>query len=304
MLVIGPPTVAVLVAISPLVIVPLLLQAIEPGSDAESRPESERRPARLMQALRLAQLPCALFLPLGLSLRPGGLAMLACLPWAAWTVLAAAEALRRVIALLRRGPAALLRPGPAPGELAIAAGLGFPVIGSAWLLCDRLELQPLGFSPLIVILTAAHFHHAGLSLPLFSGLLVRRDPEPWIWRACALAVVLAVPLVAVGITASPQLELVAAWLTAAAGAGVGVGMLLRARELPTIPGLLSALSGASVLAGMVFAASYALGEFGGVPVPDIASMVQLHGAVNALGFGLLGAWSWTAKAPELPSSSA
>jgi YndJ-like protein len=47
----------------------------------------------------------------------------------------------------------------------------------------------------------------------------------------------------------------------------------------------------------VFAASYALGEFRGVPWPDILSMVHLHGAVNALGFGLLGAWAWHLSPP-------
>ena len=63
-------------------------------------------------------------------------------------------------------------------------------------------------------------------------------------------------------------------------------------NLPAVPALLSALSGASLLAAMTFAGSYAIGEYRGVPWPDISAMIRLHGAVNALGFGLLGAWSW------------
>jgi len=210
-----------------------------------------------------------------------------CLPWAAWTGLAAVVALIRVRALVRsEGARGLL-----VGELAIVAGLAFPLVGSAWLLADRLALEPLGFSPLIVMLTAVHFHHAGWTLPISAGLLARTSmPGPWRWAA--LLVVVAVPLVAIGITVSPVVELIGSWLTVAAASTVAVGLLLRARTLPSIPSLLAAGSGACLLAAMIFAGAYALGEFRGTAWPDIASMIQLHGVVNALGFGLLGAWSW------------
>lgn len=291
----------VLLVLSPLVLVPLLLAALA----------EERESSQLMRALSWAQLPCALPLPLALSFEPGAFALLSCLPWAGWTALAAVEGLRRVAAMLRRGG---LR-GLYDAELAIAAGLGFPVIGSGWLLCDRLALEPLGFSPLIVLLTAVHFHHAGLTLPLSAGLLgramgspergaPRQDLAREPWRGAAVVVVIAVPLVAIGITASPLLEVIAAGITAAAAIVVGVGMLRRSTCLAFIPALLSALSGSCLLAAMLFAASYALGEYRGAPWPDIASMIQLHGAVNALGFGLLGAWAWHLSPPPAPGDIA
>ncbi|MCA9682333.1 MAG: YndJ family transporter [Myxococcales bacterium] len=283
---------AVLFALSPLVLVPLLLRPLL---------DQDQDPSRLLRVLSWSQLACALTLPMGLSLRPGPVAMISCLPWTAWTALAAIEALQR----LRRLVAIhgwLELPRAAAGELAIAAGLGFPIIGSAWLLADRLDLQPLGFSPLIVALTAAHFHHAGFTLPLCAGYLTRWRPQQQRWRVAAFAIVLAVPLVAIGITVSPLLELISAWLTAAAAMTVGVGMLLRARELTLISALASALSGAAILAAMLFAGSYALTEYLGVPLPDIVAMIQLHGAVNALGFGLLGAWSWHLSPPPAPAA--
>jgi hypothetical protein len=279
----------VLFVLSPLVLVPLLLAAV---LDAH-----EHSP--LLRALSWAQLPCALLLPVGLSAQPGAFALLACLPWAGWTALAAVEGLRRARGMLRRGG---LR-GLYDAELAIAAGLSFPVIGSGWLLCDRLAIEPLGFSPLIVLLTAVHFHHAGLTLPLSAGLLARAMPEREPWRAAAVGVVVAVPLVAIGITYSPLLELGASLLTAVAAITVGVGMLRRSTILPRVPllpALLSALAGACLLAAMMFASSYALGEYAGAPWPDINSMIQLHGAVNALGFGLLGAWAWHLSPPAVP----
>jgi hypothetical protein len=279
---------AALLVLSPLVLVPLLLTAILDEDDDTP----------ITRALCVAQLPCALLLPVALSMKPGAFALLASLPWTGWTALAAFEAARRVRVMLRAGG---LR-GLYDSELAIAAGLFFPLIGSAWLLCDRLALQPLGFSPLIVLLTATHFHHAGLTLPLSAGLLGRslgaEVAEPW--RATAVVVVIAVPLVALGITFSPPLELVAAWLTAASGVAVAIGLLRRSIDLPTIPAMLSALAGASLLAGMSFAASYAVGEFAGTPWPDITAMIRLHGAINALGFGLLGAWAWHLTPPPVP----
>lgn len=278
----------VLFVLSPLVLVPLLLSAVF----------TEREPSRIVRALSWAQLACALPLVLGVSMRPGVLAMLLCLPWAGWTALAAFEALVRVWALIRRfGARGLL-----DGELAIAAALGFPVIGSGWLLCDRLAIEPLGFSPLIVLLTAVHFHHAGFTLPMSAGLLTRSD-ERKAWRVAALTVVVAVLLVAIGITASPIIELVGGLMTAAAAIIVALGLLVRARSLPAIPALLSACAGACLLAAMIFAASYALGEYRGVAWPDIASMIQLHGAINALGFGLLGAWAWHLSPPQAPAAT-
>ena len=275
----------VLFVLSPLVLIPLLLSAVFDPRD--------RSP--LVRALSWAQLPCALPLLLGVGLEPSVIALLVCLPWAGWTALAALEGLIRVRSMIRR---ASWR-GLLDAELAIAAGLGFPVIGSAWLLADRLAMQPLGFSPLIVLLTAVHFHHAGLTLPMSAGLLGRTH-APGPWRLAALTVVVAVPLVAIGITASPVVELIGSWMTAAAAITVALGLLARARALPTVPALLTAGAGACLLAAMIFAAAYALGEYRGAPWPDIASMIQLHGAVNALGFGLLGAWAWHLSPPQPP----
>jgi hypothetical protein len=284
---------AALFVLSPLVLVPLLLSAIL----------DERDDTPMIRAMCVAQLPCAVLLSVGMSMRPGAFALLACLPWAGWTALAAFEGLRRMLAMLRRGG---LR-GLYDAELAIAAGLAFPLVGSGWMLCDRLGLEPLGFSPLIVLLTAAHFHHAGYTLPLTAGLLGRsfgaeeRQVEPW--RAIAVLVVIAVPLVALGITFSPLLELFAAWLTAASGIAVAIGLLRRANTLSLIPAMLSALAGSSLLAGMSFAASYAVGEYAGTPWPDITAMIRMHGAINALGFGLLGAWAWHLSPPAAPPTS-
>lgn len=282
---------AALFVLSPLVLVPLLLSVVL----------DQRDDTPVTRALCVAQLPCAMLLAVAMSMQPGAFALLASLPWAGWTALAAFEGLRRILVMVRGSG---LR-GLYDAELAIAAGFAFPLVGSGWMLCDRLALEPLGFSPLIVLLTAAHFHHAGFTLPISAGLLARSrgadaassSTPIELWRATAVAVVVAVPLVALGITFSPLLELLAAWLTAASGIAVAIGLLLRSNTLPIIPAMLSALAGAALLAGMSFAGSYAIGEYAGTPWPDITAMIRMHGAINALGFGLLGAWAWHLSPP-------
>lgn len=285
---------AALFVLSPLVLIPLMLSAILDENDA----------APMTRALCIAQLPCAMLLSVAMSMRPGAFALLASLPWAGWTALAAFEGVRRALVMVRRSG---LR-GLYDTELAIAAGLAFPIVGSGWMLCDRLALEPLGFSPLIVLLTAAHFHHAGWTLPLTAGLLGRafaaNAGSIRTWRVTAIMIVIAVPLVALGITFSPLLELFAAWLTAGSGIVVAIGLLLRSNTLSIIPAMLSALAGAALLAGMSFAASYAVGEYAGTPWPDITAMIRMHGAINALGFGLLGAWAWHLSPPEAPNVGA
>lgn len=277
--------VAALFVLSPLVLFPLLLRPlIERDADTSV----------LLRGLTWAQLPCALLLPIAVQLEPGAIATVAVLPWVGWTGLLAVEALRRLAALVRaEGVRGLVR----SAELAVIAGLGFPVIGAGWLVLDRLDIQPFGFSPLIVLLTAVHFHHAGFTLPLAAGFLGRVHPDNLTLRGAALTIVLAVPLVAIGITWSPVIELIGAWLTAGAAMLVAIGMLSRVRVVPIVPALLFGISGACLLAGMAFAGSYAISEFLEVPWPDIMAMADLHGAVNALGFGLLGAWAWHLSPP-------
>ena len=235
---------AALFALSPLVMFPLLLRAL---LEHES-------PSPLLRGLALAQLPCAALLPISLGFEAGAVALVLALPWAGWTGLLAVEALRRLLAVVRREGRFELGALVRSSEPAIVAGLGFPVVGSGWLLLDRLDIQPFEFSPLIVLLTAVHFHHAGFALPLSAGFLARVYPGDLVKRISALVIVLAIPLVAIGITYSPLLELVSAWITATAGIVVALGLLQRARFLANLPALLFALCLVAIERTTIFSA--------------------------------------------------
>jgi ABC-type Fe3+ transport system permease subunit len=112
--------------------------------------------------------------------------------------------------------------------------------------------------------------------------------------SAAWAIIVGTPLLAVGITASPVIEIVAACLLAT---GCVLVALLQIRVAwrqgsPTALTLLSA-SSMSLLAGMGLALFYAASEFLAAAWIDIPTMIPLHGTANAFGFALLGLLGWS-----------
>jgi hypothetical protein len=283
-----------LLLLSPLVLVPLILRLAPPG--AADGPDE-----RIWGAALALQPPAALGLVVAHALPRGLPAALLAAPWAAVTALVALYGLTRTLRRWRRQGL-----GPLP-ELAIDAGLVYLVVGGGWAVLDRAGAQPLGFAPVIVLLTAIHFHHAGFVLPVLTGL-AGRAARGRVAGAAAAGVVLGVPMVAVGITATQlglgtAVEGTAAWVTALAGL-LSAFLHLRLASRPGAPAAARALwlvAGAALAAGMVLAALY--GTRAQLPVPglDIPWMRALHGSANALGFALAGVLGWTV-AERLPVS--
>lgn len=243
-------------------------------------------------AVRL-QLPAALLLAVACWLPASLGAALLALPWVAFATLLTVVGVTRA---LRHGWARPL------GRLSADIAMVYLAIGGFWVLADRAGLQPLRFAPAIVTLTAVHFHYAGFLLPLFAGLVQRRMTESRGVARAVVGVVLGVPAVAIGITAS-QLGAAPA-LEAAAGAGLalaGLAMAIFHVRLAVEPGLspaartLLGLAGAALFFGLVLAALYAVRSMV-APLPwlDIPHMRLLHGTLNALGFGLCGVLGWRA----------
>lgn len=194
---------------------PLLLRSIPALAHRE---RSWRRGAARLHG------PAALCLCAAFVGPAGPVAALLALPWLLATALLAAAGVARGLRAVRDLAA-----------LCEAAALCYPCIGAAWALCSRADIQPLGFSPAIVLLTAAHFHHAGFTLPLAAAALLRESPGPAA-RIAACAAIAGMPVVAAGITATqlgaqPWFEATAA--TATAGAALLTATLLLGRTLST-----------------------------------------------------------------------
>lgn len=273
-----------LLLLAALVLVPL---ALELFGDEQELPQA----ARLFDGVRVAQLPAALLLVVAYWLPPGRLALATALPWGGITALLAAIGVLRV----RQGGLKRSLEG-----LCRDAALIFAVVGGAWTLADRGGFRPLDFDPTVVALTAVHFHYAGLLLPLFAGLVER---ELWFLRFAARAavgVILGVPAVAAGITATQlgwggSLEAAAGAALALAGMAIAILQVRIALEAkrPLAARVLLGIAGGSLFVAMVLAGSYALRRSGiALPWLGIPQMRMLHGTLNALGFGLCGVLGW------------
>lgn len=190
-------------------------------------------------------------------------------------------------------------------ELCMYAGMTFLPIGAGWLFLSRLGARPLGFSDVIVLATAVHFHYAGFVLPLLTGLVGRMLPG-WGARLAALGVVAGVPLVAAGITLSAfevrWPEWLAAWLLAGAcflTAGLQLRLAIRVQR--GLARWLLAISSLALLCGMGLAGTYALGSFNGSAWLTIEDMLPTHGAINAFGFALCGLVGWDRALATTPA---
>lgn len=277
---------AAMLLLAPLVLVPLTLRLVEPdGTWIILR--------AVWRMAVLLQLPAAILLLPAFFLPQGIIAAALALPWLITTLLIAFTGILRIRLLRSRMLA----------EISINVGLLYIAVGGVWLWLDRLGARPLQFEAIIVLLTAIHFHYAGFLLPLFTGLAGRERQERTA-KLAALGVIIGVPLVALGITATqlgfnPGFEALAALFTSFAGilaAALHMRMALRQHSLGVK--ILFMLCGLALAFGMIQAMLYGLRFYLVLEWLAIPWMRALHGTANALGFGLLGVlgWSFAAKA--------
>ncbi len=183
-----------------------------------------------------------------------------------------------------------------PRAWTVTVALLYLPVGAGWLVMARMGLSPLGFDPMIVVLTAVHFHFAALVGPVLAaraaGVLEGRTRRVAI--GSGLAVVAAMPIVAAGLVVSPGLALVGAVVLAvallalAAVTLLGVVPALRRRG----PKALLAISALSLLLSMPLAVVYAYGQVAGTDPIGLEWMVRLHGFANAHGFAVCGLLAW------------
>ncbi|MER7956528.1 YndJ family protein [Streptomyces sp. NPDC096030] len=210
--------------------------------------------------------------------------------------------------------AALLRPpstgGPPPGalrsrapsEVAVSTALVTPSVAGLALVAERAGHELLGFDLGILALTVPHFHFAGFAAALVAGLVCRTSAGP-ATRFAALSVPLGTLLVLAGYFVDDWAELAGAVVLTA---GMWAVALPTWRDLRTgapdrvTRGLL-AVSAVVLVATMLLALSWALGEATGLPHPDLTLMAATHGLGNALGFALCSLLAWRRLRATAPS---
>ena len=270
---------------APLVLVPLALILLD-------RPWIAEVP--IPRSLVVAQFPAALaFLAshhLGTGLRAAALAT----PWLVWTICLALVGMRRLF----------LRMPPVPTAACLDIAMCYLTVGGLWAFLSRIGFGPLGFQPVIVLLTGTHFHYAGFVLPIVCGMAARQRYDRLAQIACGM-VIGAVPLTAVGITATqlgipPFFEAFAALVMTAGGVLTAVLLVRASRGASPLSQALAALSSSALLFAMLFAGMYAVRFLGFNPWLDIPWMRVLHGTTNAFGFALPALLAWTLRRESVP----
>jgi len=255
------------------VAVPLVLALVDPAGACGT-------PRGRFAVARWLHVPAAACLAAALSLPAGATAGVCTLPWLAFTALVA---LLGVLRLAARGG------GPA-GEVAIDAGLVFLAVGGVWTTASRTGTNLMGFAEPWLLLTAAHFHFAGLVLPVVTGLCARVVEGRRATLASA-GVVIGVPLVAAGITAGARglrtcEWLAAVWLALAALAVVALLLAVCRRAGRPSAAIAVGTAAAGLLAGMSLVLVYATTVWLGTPRLSIGDMLATHAPIQVLGFAL------------------
>jgi hypothetical protein len=265
--------------LAPWIVVPLANSLI-PSLD-EFRPLPGRQHASKWIVFAAAAMATfSFFLPVGIWA-----ASFAC----AWLLVCAWFALRGLRRLWRYRAQSF-------SQFCFAAGEAYLIVGGIWLVVSRLGLQPVGFQEPIVLLTAVHFHFAGFLSAVLAGLtykLLRGTRWSKPLGAALAGVVVGPGLLGLAFLVGPKVKLAAVILIVVGQFGLATGMVRVALGTANPVGrAMLLLSSGCVVAGMTLAATWALGEYPLQPFVDLGRMERIHGALNAVGFGICGLIGW------------
>ncbi len=268
--------VSAVLAAGPLIVVPLATDLFGPV-DSGSGGFFRQRRGRMWMLLAASLFAVAVGLP------AGSLSAALAAPWTATACLFAATSFRRLMANRDASSAAI---GTFAAQLFLA-------VGGVWAIASCAGGMPGGFQEPIVRLTAVHFHYAGFALPAIAvrvAAVYRKRAVDTV----VLAVVVGVPLVAIGIAARSTTAELAATLFLGTAATTLAALQLKVAFAETARNAASllAISSIALATSMALAAVYAFGRFTGSPILDIPSMIATHGMLNAVGFALCGLIGW------------
>lgn len=275
------------VALAPLVLVPLGMR-IAANPPYTGNAGGVYRIAALLQPFGALLVLASLFLP--------ERTIVAALLGAAWLPVSGLLALAGGLRVADRG----IRP---LGETVIDAGFAYTTVGATALVLYHLELF-FWFSPIIILLTAVHFHYAGFALAVVTGMAGRCVPESRLFDGLASVVLAGPAIIAVGISFSQTVEVIAvAVFTIAVGTLGGFVLFRVVPNRPRLQGAFLTVSALTLPISMLLALGFVLAvSIGFNPLSlTISRMVALHGTLNAFGFALLGLLGWRLAVPTVRS---
>ena len=225
---------------------------------------------------------------LAFGLPAGVLAAGLTVPWVLSCALIASEGIWRIVRSRFQSFA----------EFCFAAGEGYLAVGGTWLLMSRMGMHPAGFDEPIVLLTAVHFHFAGFLTALVAGLVsgeMARTRGDSVAKLLMLGAITGPGLLGMAFLAGPKLKLGAVALIFIGECGLGWAMLQSAfASGNNARRSLRLAASAALLAAISLAVLWAIGEYPLQPIINLQRMEQVHGALNAFGFGFLALLSFVA----------
>lgn len=197
-----------------------------------------------------------------------------------------------LVTLALAGSAPLRRKPVTPREIAVLTALVTPAIAGSALVAERAGYPLFGFKLEILALTVPHFHFAGFAAALVAGLVCRAAKDGPLAKVAALSVPAGTALVLAGYFVNDYAELAGAVVLTVGMWSVGWLTWREVRTPDRLTRVLLVVSSAILVATMLLALDWALGEAFGVPHLSLTWMAATHGVGNALGFAVCSIAAW------------
>ncbi|WP_069839394.1 YndJ family protein [Bacillus sp. F56] len=183
-------------------------------------------------------------------------------------------------------------------ETSVLFGLIYLAGGGFWFFAYAAYLQIMQFAPLIILLTAVHFHYSAFLIPIFNGLLgrtIRKHRMLYNW--ITWVILLSPLLIALGITYSKTLDVIAVSIYMAA-IYLHAFFVFTAAFRTKTGAFLIRLSSAVLMITIAFSMIYSFGVFQQEVTLTINQMIWIHGFVNAFGVILPALIGWRIEDPK------
>lgn len=155
----------------------------------------------------------------------------------------------------------------------------------------------MDFSPLIVLLTAVHFHYSAFLIPIFNGMLGRKLKKKGLLYAAVTWLIMLSPLfIAIGISFSKTIDVIAVALYLSALYGSGFLASITAFKNSAARRFVI-FSSFTLMITIAFSLIYSYGVFRGRTTFTIQEMIWIHGLVNAFGVIIPALTGWRLESP-------
>lgn len=183
-------------------------------------------------------------------------------------------------------------------ETSVLFGLIYLAGGGFWFFAYAAHMQMMQFGPLIILLTAVHFHYSAFLIPIFNGLLGRIIRKNRILYSWITSVILFSPLlIALGITFSKTLDVIAVGIYMAA-LYLHAFLVFTTDFRSRMGKCLIRLSSAVLMITITFSMIYSFGVFRQDVTLTINQMIWIHGFVNAFFVILPALIGWRIEDPK------